>query len=419
MAQEQGDTVRTMLTLAAITYRGVYLALPEPLKRARLRALMDECMARFSAVRDKWKIVWGPAGFSAVSPGLDDALIYVAQSTETSGTVAIAIRGTNPVSLTDWVFGDLMITHQVPWLYGDPAATQGSMISASTALGLSILQDLRWNEIDTAAAPAGTAAPAAGQTSSTLFGAPKPWFQAWIDLVKSRLISEPSGPILGNLEARLEALEGGGSNPLALLRRGTAEVGLDKGTSLKDFLRTHAASYGKPDVYVSGHSKGGALSSTLALWLADTQGPQNDSTEEWDRERKTAIHCFSFAGPTAGNGAFATHSDATLQDCQRVWNVCDVVPHAFVPDELTTLSTLYELGGLEKELVDGLTKRVADMVRPLSYRQICGSGTELNCELLANLSFSLQAIHQHLDSYLENLGLTNEMSAATLLAPTL
>jgi hypothetical protein len=38
MAQEQGDTVRTMLTLAAITYRGIYLALPEPLKRARLRA---------------------------------------------------------------------------------------------------------------------------------------------------------------------------------------------------------------------------------------------------------------------------------------------------------------------------------------------------------------------------------------------
>src|SRR5713226_10292224 len=98
MGDQQDDLVRTMLTLAGISYRGTNLILPDQLKRPRLRALMDECMARFSTVKDKWKIVWGPASFSAVSPGLDDALIYVAQSTETSGTVAVAIRGTNPVS---------------------------------------------------------------------------------------------------------------------------------------------------------------------------------------------------------------------------------------------------------------------------------------------------------------------------------
>ncbi len=62
-------TDQEMLTLAAIAYRGVNLVLPEALKRAHLRRAMDACMATFSAVSGKWRIVWGPADFSAVSPG--------------------------------------------------------------------------------------------------------------------------------------------------------------------------------------------------------------------------------------------------------------------------------------------------------------------------------------------------------------
>src|SRR6266436_74360 len=136
-------TAQEMLTLAAITYRGINLVLPEALKRAHLRRAMDACMTTFSAVKGKWKIVWGPASFSAVSPGLDDALMYVAQS---ANDLAIAIRGTNPISLTDWVFGDFMFTHQVPWAYGNPASIQKAQISASSALGLGILQHLRWDD---------------------------------------------------------------------------------------------------------------------------------------------------------------------------------------------------------------------------------------------------------------------------------
>lgn len=45
------------LTLAAITYRGMLLAGPPSYKSAKLRKLMDESMATFSAVKDKWRIV--------------------------------------------------------------------------------------------------------------------------------------------------------------------------------------------------------------------------------------------------------------------------------------------------------------------------------------------------------------------------
>src|SRR5215469_10011944 len=99
----------TMLTLAAITYRGINLVYPEPLKSRRLRALIDECFARFFKVKDQWRIVWGPASFSGTSPGLDDSLMFVAESLAAPPTLAIAIRGTNPISITDWLFGDLMV----------------------------------------------------------------------------------------------------------------------------------------------------------------------------------------------------------------------------------------------------------------------------------------------------------------------
>src|SRR5208282_1908603 len=125
-------------------------------KRLRLRALMDACMTQFSAVKDRWKIVWGPADFSATSPGLDDVLMYIAQRVDSPSTVAITIRGTNPMSPHDWVFGDLMVTHQVPWAYGAPEATKNCMISASTAFGLRILQQLRWEDTVSAGATAAT-----------------------------------------------------------------------------------------------------------------------------------------------------------------------------------------------------------------------------------------------------------------------
>src|SRR5208283_5062925 len=100
-ADHENDTARAMLTLCGISYRGNSIALPEKLKRLRLRALMDACMTQFSAVKDRWKIVWGPADFSATSPGLDDVLMYIAQRVDSPSTVAITIRGTNPMSPHD------------------------------------------------------------------------------------------------------------------------------------------------------------------------------------------------------------------------------------------------------------------------------------------------------------------------------
>ncbi|HXW22575.1 MAG TPA: hypothetical protein VEK14_06660 [Rhodomicrobium sp.] len=406
------DLQRTMLTLAAITYRGINLILPEPLKLVHLRALMDECMAKFSPVKDKWKIVWGPVSFSATSPGFDDALMYVAQNSDDASELAVAIRGTNPLSVSDWVFGDLMVTGVVPWTY---AKTAGAMISASAAIGLGVLQQMRWNDAEITASLRATAAASTGGLSTA---SRKPASnEAWGGLLKARLSSSSPSSLLETITDDAKSLVGN-FNPLALLGKGAAQP--QAGTDLKSLLKSHVTSHPAPRIYVTGHSKGGMLSAVLALWLADTRGPQSLAAEVWDPGSKAVVYSYSFAGPTAGNAALAAHFDDVLgRTSVRVWNTLDVVPRAFVPDDMNQIPALYNLSGLEKDAADRLVRIVADEVRALGYRQTCGQGTALNCALVPNLTFPLQVIHQHLDSYLDKLGLLNEMCAASLLAPVL
>jgi hypothetical protein len=137
----------TMLTLAAISYCGYNLVLPEPLKSAHLRKAMTQLLNKLSPVRGQWSIVWGPATFSTVSPGFDDVAMYVARKFPFNvqpSTYAIVVRGTNPISLMDWIFGDLMVARQVAWVYGKDIGD--AKISLSTALGLKVLQHLRWEQ---------------------------------------------------------------------------------------------------------------------------------------------------------------------------------------------------------------------------------------------------------------------------------
>ena len=62
----------------------------------------------------------------------------------------------------------------------------------------------------------------------------------------------------------------------------------------------------KINICVTGHSKGGVLATTMALYLLDNQ----NSGTKWDSSGASTVSCISFAGPTAGNAAFAAYSDA-------------------------------------------------------------------------------------------------------------
>jgi hypothetical protein len=72
--------------------------------------------------------------------------MYVVRNRREPRRYVVAIRGTNPVASSDWLFGDLWVGTVVrwPWPEGGNAA-----ISTSTALGLVTLLDMRWREAST------------------------------------------------------------------------------------------------------------------------------------------------------------------------------------------------------------------------------------------------------------------------------
>jgi triacylglycerol lipase len=115
-------------------------------------------------------------------------------------------------------------------------------------------------------------------------------------------------------------------------------------TSLMGFLLTQTTS--AINLCVTGHSLGGCVAGTLALYLKD-----NPST--WDASGKSNVSCITFAGPTAGNAAFATYSDSRFSGapnppnwdttlgttCDAVRCNLDVAPMAWISSNLSASSS--------------------------------------------------------------------------------
>jgi hypothetical protein len=102
-------------------------------------------------------------------------------------------------------------------------------------------------------------------------------------------------------------------------------------------------------VYVSGHSLGGALSPVLALYLHDMQ----QLSTNWNTKGYvTKINAMPTAGPTPGESNFAAYysylcgqtpaAGAAGITYNSVYNSLDIVPHAWEQDELAMIPTIYE-----------------------------------------------------------------------------
>ncbi len=73
------------------------------------------------------------------------------------------------------------------------------------------------------------------------------------------------------------------------------------------------ATAGTP-IFVTGHSKGGALATLAAIRL-------------YDDSRLPPAAVYTHAAPRAGNGAFAAHYGQAIREHWRVENRDDIVPH--------------------------------------------------------------------------------------------
>ncbi|WP_430408998.1 lipase family protein [Kordia sp.] len=125
---------------------------------------------------------------------------------------------------------------------------------------------------------------------------------------------------------------------LSILRNMKDHEGETVITALKNFLKKNPMLTGM-QIAVAGHSLGGALSPTLALFLSDTKS-------EWDANGITSIGAFPTAGPTPGDEAFASYYEKQIAASKIYYlsqhNAIDVVPHAWQKEDLEKIPTIYE-----------------------------------------------------------------------------
>ena len=99
------STEQVLLTLAGLAYRGFHdLLRGSPHADAIRGALLDGLRA-LPPVKDEWILVWGPVTSRSRPDAFDSAAMYVVQHRREPTRYVVVIRGTNPISASDWLFG--------------------------------------------------------------------------------------------------------------------------------------------------------------------------------------------------------------------------------------------------------------------------------------------------------------------------
>ena len=172
------------------------------------------------------------------------------------------------------------------------------------------------------------------------------------------------------------------------------------------------------DVTITGHSLGGTLSVTLALWLLDTQA-------FWDPVVRATIYCQPSAGLTAGNRDFATYYDAMLGlRTMRIYNSLDTIPHYWNDADIARLPALYEPAIQPDLVVDALVAAARVAASGGDYAQnnrttppLVGAMDSrlINPAAPAFENFLAQAGYQHVQEYLTLMGVTTTPETLTAL----
>jgi hypothetical protein len=178
---------------------------------------------------------------------------------------------------------------------------------------------------------------------------------------------------------------------------------ISPGKTIKEFMTEEATN--PVAVTVTGHSLGGALAPPLALWLYEEQ-------KEWDPAGTATLDVMPSAGPTSGNGDWASYYDSCLGDkTNRIWNSKDIVPHAW--SMLDGLAEIYAPEIPADSWIETFINAAKYLARNGDYTQINTSnefqGTVQKAIIISKLpdfaNYLTQALYQHTFGYVKLLGI--------------
>jgi hypothetical protein len=317
--------VQVMLTLAFIADSGLLITARDCAAELELKGIITNHLNTMAPVKGNWELAWGPCVYKfPLIARHSDNTIFLVQSTQDRSQYVLALSGTNPYEITDWIFEDFLVGTTNEWKFG--TAPPKARISHSAELSLSILQDMK-----------------------------------------------PCPDIAG------------------------------AGTLLIDFL---AGLQNISSVTVTGHSLGGEMASTAALWLKDTQGIA------WDQQNQAEVIAYCYASPTAGNELWANYFHQRLGDnAHRIWNSLDVVPHAWQLSDMRQIPDLYQ-PQIKAPMLLKLALHAAELiVGSKHYTQFPALAAE-NQPLQGSVNpdpkfdkFTLQMAYQHVPAYQELLNI--------------
>ena len=400
---------QVMLTLAGVAHRGFHDVLHDEQHDLRVRGAVQAGLDELVPVRGEWTLVWGPVTSHGARELVDTNAMYVVRHAREPTRYVVALRGTNPASLSDWVFGDFWVNAVVPWPYAEAGARVA--ISASTALGLAALQTMRSRPtgqtatglVASAIARAGGLLRRVGEAASGLPRAPLAILRGQLNNQVTRMVAswQDTAVRAGRLRA-----DGGGARevrplPTVFRPRPLPVPRPDAELDLMMFLGAEAARASAPlDVTVTGFSKGAALAQTVALWLHEALDVPD---ERWDAGRGARVRCHVFAGPTPGNAAFARRFEERLgADHHHVRNTHDLVTHAWQVDDLRRIPGMY---GARTAIFRPVIESIVSGTEALAYRHVQTGTRLIEGVLVPSRPFAEEFVYQHLDGYVDQLGL--------------
>jgi hypothetical protein len=331
---------QVMLSLAYVSYLGFYDPSTGLLGATHTFESISDALTNVPSLAGQWSIVWGPAHHRLPLTVFDENLMFVVQSKRDPDHYVVVIRGTNPVSVTNWLLQDFAIVVQTPWPYDAHPGSLEPKLSKGTARGLQALQGMKPEE----------------------------------------------------------GLPGAGVNLYQFLANRVYESG---GRELR--------------LTVTGHSLGGALAPTLALWLLDTRQRSDDpECPPWDRGLQARIEVVPFAGPSPGNKDFAEYYDSKLgEQTRRLYNPLDVVPHGWALAALQKLPSLYHPEIAPDWFMTILLRAALLLAKGGDYVQIMSQAVPLEGGRISGVvrEYAAEMAYQHTAAYCNLLKLGHAIDA--------